>query len=102
MRSNRPVGCICPVASAAMTGVGLYATEGEPRTYELPNGWKPVSQDALSQALENALAAWDGREVQRVAAYYDPESNYAGNLLTAIPPGSSDDVDAADLFAVSS
>jgi hypothetical protein len=84
-----------------MPTVGMYFPDHDVPSYDLPPGWTPVDEELLGSALDRAGAAWDGHECDRVRAYYDPDSNYAGNLLTAIPSTSDNDVDAADLLAVS-
>ncbi len=84
-----------------MTSLGRYHPAGDVPGYDLPPGWTPTETALLEAALDRALGAWDGQEVDRVTRYYDPESDYAGNLLTSIPTSADDDIDAADLLAVS-
>lgn len=83
-----------------MTEVGAYHPDSDVRHYNLPIGWAPADESLLNDALERALSAWDGTEEERVRTYYDPASDYAGGLLTEIPETDPGQVDAADLFAV--
>src|SRR5258708_5457006 len=80
-----------------MSEFGRY---GDGRSYPLPKGWDVASPAVLDMALACALAAFDGTVLDRVRTYYDPTSDYGGNLLTAVPSCDVDYVDAADLFAV--
>ena len=80
-----------------MSSRGVYA---DGREYQLPTGWGSVSADVLERAERAALEALDDA-APRVRAYYDPDSEYAGGLLSSIDTTSDDYIDAADLFAVS-
>lgn len=85
-----------------MPDLGLY---GDNRTYPLPTGWDAVDPDLLATALDATQDALDDTAFDRVRAYYDPTSQYAGDLLTAEDGYSGgvgpNDIDPADLFAVS-
>ncbi len=85
-----------------MTATGSYADR---RTYPLPPGWERVPSELLETALTATLEALGGTAVDRVRSYYDPSTEYAGNLLTAEDgsPGGvgPHEIDASDLFAVS-
>lgn len=80
-----------------MTEIGQYA---DGRTYELPTGWDPVSDEVLETALDATLRALDDSAVGRLATYYDPSGGYSGLLFAEEgenPPGT---VTASDLWAV--
>lgn len=85
-----------------MTAEGLYA---DGRTYPMPASWKPVATSVLERALTAAIDALDDTAFDRVRTYYDPQSKYAGNFLTAEDGYSGgvgpNDIDPSDLFAVS-
>lgn len=84
-----------------MIRYGTYHSSAGVADYALARGWTPLDSDALSAALSRAESAFDDRVLDRVQRYYDPESDYAGGLLTLVPETDSERVDAADLFAVS-
>lgn len=82
--------------------VGVYA---DGREFHLPHGWGPVDRPLLDFARERTVAALHdtaGRSpaLDRCAAYYDPDSHFAGTLLTEVEPQVPGEVTAADLWAV--
>lgn len=83
-----------------MTVRGRYHEDSGVAAYALPQGWHPVDCHVLDDALSRALDAWGRDAADRVRAYYDPSSDYAGGLLTQVPESDPGYVDAADLFAV--
>ena len=66
----------------------------------MPAGWEPVGREALETAMSAVADAMHPSAVDRVRTYYDPSSQYAGSLLTALPDADPGYVDATDLFAV--
>lgn len=58
-----------------MPDLGLY---GDDRTYPIPADWNAVDSDILATALEATQDALDDTAFDRVRAYYDPTSQYAG------------------------
>lgn len=82
----------------AMTAPGRY---GDNRTYNLPASWTPVTDEVLKTAFEQALLALTGdRALEDVARYYDRAGSYAGTLFLDVEPNDPDNVEAADLYAV--
>ena len=62
-----------------------------------------VSAEMLSFALERAREALHGDDaVERVAKYYEIDSNFAGSLFLGIPDPDPAVITVADLFAASS
>ncbi|MEU8091646.1 DUF6308 family protein [Micromonospora chalcea] len=56
--------------------------------------------DEFAQARTAALDALTGDAASRIAAYYDPDGNFAGGSFLKIGPNVPTEVTAADLFAV--
>ncbi|MET8122510.1 DUF6308 family protein [Micromonospora sp. NPDC005189] len=56
--------------------------------------------DEFARARAATLDALTGDAASRVAAYYDPDGNFAGGSFLAIGPNVPTEVTAADLFAV--
>jgi hypothetical protein len=65
--------------------MGRFHGDSAQGDYRLPNGWQSADPALLESAHGHALSAWDGQEVDRVSDYYDPDSDYAGSLLTEVP-----------------
>lgn len=74
-----------------------------------PPGWETVSDEVVEYARTVTLEALDwteagGRDVapasERLAAYYDPQGNYAGSTYLGVAPNDPHVFTAADLFAV--
>jgi hypothetical protein len=77
------------------------APYGDTRTFDLPDGWKPVAEEVLTVAAEQTLAALAGDSTaDRVAKYYDREGPYAGTLFLDAQPNDPNGLDAADLYAI--
>lgn len=88
----------CPPNDTAAQGIGRYA---DGRTFRIPAGWTIASEDTLTLATTQALRALEVDDgFRRLAAYYDPDSNYAGTLFLDATPNDPRDVAAADLWAV--
>ncbi|MFG2059117.1 DUF6308 family protein [Micromonospora sp. NPDC048930] len=56
--------------------------------------------DEFARAYAATLDALTGDAASRIAAYYDPEGDYAGGSFLAFGPNTPTEVTAADLFAV--
>ncbi len=92
--------------------MGEQAKYADNRTFELPNGWAALDAPTRQRAYERTLEAFGLIEgeprgslpdavLRRVVAYYDPEGAYAGSLFESVEPNDPWDVEAADLWAVS-
>lgn len=85
---------------SVMTEHGRYGADDRP-PYALPDGWNPVDNEVLKTARTQALAALTGNgAVDAVARYYTPEGSYAGTLFLDVEPNDPFNVEAADLYAV--
>ena len=92
--------------------MGEMAVYGDGREFELPSGWTRLDDGLRQQALTRAMEAFGGPSAvsnsqipvavsDRVAAFYDPDSNYSGALFEMVEPNETWSVEAADLWAVS-
>lgn len=80
------------------TNAGQYA---DGRTFPLPDGWASARPEVLDTARAQTLQALDlDRCVDRLSAYYDRESAYAGTLFLDVEPNNPDLVEPSDLYAV--
>jgi hypothetical protein len=95
--SPRLVGVVGAFLST-MTAPGRY---GDDRTYTLPATWTPVTDEVLETALGQTLLAVTGdRAFEDLARYYDRAGSYSGTLFLDVEPNDPDNVEAADLYAV--
>ena len=81
-----------------MTNQGRY---GDDRTFALPDGWAPLSDEVVGTATGQALAALAGAAaLGGVARYYDRTGSYAGTLFLDARPNDPYSIEASDLYAV--
>ncbi len=67
----------------------------------LPEGWTPAPQTLFDQARERTREVLnDSGVVERVAAYYRRESNYAGATFSELSPNDPFSIGGSDLLAV--
>ena len=81
-----------------MTEHGRY---GDDRTFALPGGWLPASEEVLETAVAQTLAALtEEPSVAGLLAYYDRNGSYAGTMFLDAQPNDQVSIEAADLYAV--